>query len=73
MIPEDVFILPGPGPVLVTATQGKDKTRTDSWWLLCIGKEARKGELLFSSVGRVKLIHGHSLRSSSKIHNILAQ
>ena len=32
-----------------------------------------KGELLFSSVEQVKLIHGHWLCSSSKIHQILAQ
>ena len=32
-----------------------------------------KAELLFSSVGPLKLIHGHWLRSSSKMHYILAQ
>ena len=32
-----------------------------------------KGELLFSSVGPVKLIHGHWLRSSSTMIHILAQ
>ena len=32
-----------------------------------------KGELLFSSVGPVKLIHGHWLHSTTKMHHILAQ
>ena len=32
-----------------------------------------KGELLFSSVEQVKLIHGHWLRPSSKMHHLLAQ
>ena len=36
-------------------------------------QKVTKGELLFSSVGPVKLIHGHWLRSSIKMHHILAQ
>ena len=32
-----------------------------------------KGELLFSSVEQVKLIHGHWLCPSSKMHHLLAQ
>ena len=42
-------------------------------WRGSVTRGRGKGELLFSSVGPVKLIHGHWLRSLSKMHHILSQ
>ena len=44
---------------------------TKLWSILHL--DGPKGKLLFTSVGPVKLIHGHWLCSSSKMHFILAQ
>ena len=64
-LPHELLLGPGDLEVSLGTTVWKYcQTWTPAVW---------KGELLFSSVGPVKLIHGHWLCSSSKIQHILAQ
>ena len=60
---------------LILLTKPFNTSRHKAYWLGTYNSlsYAENREILFSSVGLVKLIHVHRLCSSSKMHHILAQ